>query len=74
MPAAAGVALGLWTPATQTVAEATPNRDRVARGVTSKGTVTLTYKNRGAARTLYLAVTLATRAPDATYSIAVTAR
>ena len=74
VPAAAGVALSLWTPATQTVMEATPSRDRVAHGFTSKGTVTLAYKNTGRARTLYLAVTLATRVPDSTYSIAVTAR
>ena len=68
------MALGLWTPATLTVREATPTKDRVAHGVTSKGTVTLTYTNTGAARTLYLAVTLATRVRDSTYSIAVTAR
>ena len=36
--------------------------------------MTLTYKNPGVARTLYLAVTLAPRVTDATYSIAVTAR
>jgi hypothetical protein len=74
VPAAAGVALGLWTPATQTVMEATPSKDRVARGFTSQGTVTLTYKNIGAARTLYLAVTLAPRVRDSTYTVDVTAR
>ena len=36
-----GSALGLWTPATQTVMEATPTKDRVAHGVKSNGTVTL---------------------------------
>ena len=74
VPAAAGVALGLWTPATQTVMEATPNRDRVGHGVSAKGTVTLTHTNTGAARTLYLAVTLATRVRDSTYGIAIVAR
>jgi hypothetical protein len=74
VPAAAGVALGLWTFSTLTVTEATPTRDRLAHGVASKGTVTLRYRNPGAARTLYLAVTLATGAHDATYKLAVVAR
>ena len=54
--------------------EVTPNSDRVAHGITSKGAITLTYKNPGRATTLYLAVTLATSVRDATYTIAVTAR
>ena len=74
VPAAAGVALGLWTPATQTVLEATPTKHRVASGSRSNGTVTVAFKNTGAARTLYLAVTLAARVSDATYKIAVSAR
>ena len=36
-PAAAGVALGLWTPATQTVTEATPNSTGLPRGVAVEG-------------------------------------
>jgi subtilisin family serine protease len=72
--AAAGVGLALWTPATQTVTEATPTKDRVAHGLKSSGTVTLAYKNTGVARTLYLAVTPAPRVRDATYTIAVSAR
>ncbi len=47
VPAAAGVDLGLWTPATQTVLEATPSKDRVATAARSNGTVTVTYKNTG---------------------------
>ena len=54
-------ASALWGPATQTVREVTPNSDRVAHGITSKGAVNLTYKNPGRATTLYLAVTLATQ-------------
>lgn len=73
-PAAAGVALGLWGPTTQTVTQATPNSNRLARGITTKGTVSLTFKNSGAAKTVYLAVGLATGVRDATYRIAVTAR
>ena len=60
--AAAGVALGLWTPATQTVTGGDADQDRVARGIQVERPVTVTFKNTGAARTLYLAVTLATRA------------
>ena len=74
VPSAAGVSLGLWAPATQTVTEATPNRNRLARGVSTKGTITLRYKNPGAARTLYLAVALAAGVRDATYKLAVVAR
>ena len=72
--AASGAALALWGQATQTVMEETPNSNRLARGVSSKGIINLTYKNNGRAKTLYLAVTLAPRVPDATYTIAVTAR
>jgi len=56
------------------VLEATPTKHRVATGSKSNGTVTVTFKNTGAARTLYLAVTLAARVSDATYKIAVSAR
>ena len=69
-----GVALGLWTPETRTVLEAKPAKHRVAIGSKANGLVTVTYKNNGAARTLYLAVTLAARATDATYKLAVSAR
>ncbi len=72
--AAAGVALGLWAPTTTTVTEATPNKNRVARSLDTNGTVTLRYTNPGPAKTLYLAVSLATRVRDATYNIAVVAR
>jgi len=71
--AASGTALALWGPVTQTVMEVTPNSNRVARGVSSNGTINVTYKNNGTAKTLYLAVTLAPRVRDATYTIAVTA-
>jgi hypothetical protein len=66
--------LALWGQGTQTVREVTPNNDRVAHGIASKGVVTVTYKNPGRATTLYLAVTLASSVRDATYTVAVTAR
>ena len=72
--AAAGVALGALGPGDPDRDGADAEQQPVARGVSAKGTVTLTYKNTGAAKTLYLAVTLATRVRDATYTIAVTAR
>ena len=71
---AAGVALVLWGSATQTVTQATPNGNRLARGIAAKGSVTLTFKNSGAAKTVYLAVTPATGVRESTYKLAVVAR
>ena len=48
--------------------------DRLARS-TTKGTLeTITFQNPGAAKTVYLAVTLAKGTRDATYPITVTGR
>ena len=71
---AAGVDLGLWGSTTRSVTEAGPGKDRLARGKTAGAAESVTYKNPGAAKTAYLAVTLGTGARDATYRIAVTAR
>jgi hypothetical protein len=42
--------------------------------VTKTGTETVTYKNTGNAKTVYLAVTLAKGSRDADYSVSVAAR
>ena len=71
--AAAGVDLALWAPATTSVV-GSPARDRLARGTTSDAIQSLTYKNPGAAKTAYLAVSMQKGVTDATYRIAVAAR
>jgi Subtilase family len=73
--AAAEVDLGLWDPATNSVTErGGPGSDKLARGTTQGSLESLTYKNSGAAKTAYLAITLATGTRDATYRINITAR
>ncbi len=71
--AAAGVDLGIWAPTTTSVTRS-PGKERLARGNTSGTLHVVTYKNTGAAKTAYLAVTLAKGIRDATYRIAVAAR
>lgn len=71
---AAGVDLSLWASATRSVLESSPGKDRLARGKTAGAVESVTYMNTGAAKTLYLAVTLGTGSRDATYRIAVAAR
>ncbi len=71
--AAAGVDLGLWAPATTSVTHGLA-KDRLARSTASGAIESLTYKNPGAAKTAYLAVTMQKGILDATYRIAVTAR
>jgi subtilisin family serine protease len=72
--AAAGVDLALWRPATTSVTEPTPGRDRIARGTTQQSVETLTYQNTGPAITAYLAVTLGTGTREASYPINIAAR
>jgi len=71
---AAAVDLGLWAPATRSVLESSPGKDRLARGKTEGAVESVTYENPGTAKSIYLAVTLATGTKDATYRIAVAAR
>ena len=71
---AAGVDLTLWSSTTTSVTERNPGKDRLARGVTTGAAEGVTYKNTGAAKTAYLAVTLGTGSRDATYRIAVATR
>ncbi len=72
--AAAAVDLALFGPETTSVTGAGVGRNRLARG-TTKGTLeTVAFKNTGAAKTVYLAVTLARGTRDATYPITVTGR
>jgi hypothetical protein len=66
--------LTLWARTTATVTEPSPGKDKLARGVTKGATETVTYLNPGAAKTVFLAVTLGKGTRDATYTIAVTAR
>ena len=73
---AAGVALGLWTPATQTVMEATPNKNRrgARRHVEGRRSPSR-YKNTRCGDGRSTSRSRSRRARrDATYSIAVTAR
>ena len=72
--AGASVDLGLWGLATTSVTELGPGKDRLARSTTRGALESITFKNAGAAKTVYLAVTLAKGTRDATYSIAVAAR
>jgi hypothetical protein len=73
--AAAAVDLGLWDPATNSVSErGGPGSNKLARGTTQGSLESLIYKNSGAAKTAYLAITLATGTRDATYRIGITAR
>ena len=51
-----------------------PGKNRLARGVSKAATETVTYKNPGVAKVVYLAVTLAKGSRDATYRVAVTTR
>jgi hypothetical protein len=71
---AAAVDLALWSNGTPSVTVPSPGRNRLARGVTKSGAETVTYKNPGAAKIVYLAVTLAKGSREATYRVAVTAR
>jgi len=71
---AATVELALWSNGTPSVTVASPGKNRLARGVTKTGTETVTYKNTGNAKTVYLAVTLAKGSRDADYSVSVAAR
>ena len=71
--AAAGVDLGLWGPSTTSVTERSPGKDRLARGTTQGAAESITYRNAGAAKTAYLAVTLGTGTRDATYAISIAA-
>jgi hypothetical protein len=66
--------LTLWARSTSAVAEPSPGKDRLARGVTKGANETVTYLNPGAAKTVFLAVTLGKGTRDATYKVAVTAR
>ena len=72
--AAAGVDLALWRLTTTSVTGRSPGADRIARGTTQGSVESMTYKNAGAARTAYLAVTLATGSRDSTYRIGIAAR
>jgi hypothetical protein len=69
----AAVDLTLWSSGTASVTEARPGSDRLARGVATSATETVTYRNPGAAKTVYLAVTLAKGSRDATYRVTVAA-
>ena len=64
----------MWASSTSTVTEPSPGKDRLARGVTKGANETVTFLNPGAAKTVYLAVTLGKGTRDATYKVAVTAR
>ncbi len=72
--AATSVDLTLWGPETTSVTERAPGRDRLARSTTKETLETVTFQNPGAARTVYLAVTMAKGTRDATYPITVTGR
>jgi subtilisin family serine protease len=72
--AAASVNLGLWGPETVRVTEQAAAPGRLARSTTKGKVETITFRNAGAAKTVYLAVTLAKGTRDATYPITVTAR
>jgi hypothetical protein len=72
--AAPAVDLGLWGPATTSVLERSPGKDRLARSTTNGAVESITFANTGAAKTIYLAVTLAKGTRDATYPITVAAR
>jgi len=71
---AAAVDLALWSNGAPSVTLPSPGKNRLARGVTTSGSETATYKNPGNARTVYLAVTLAKGSRDANYRATVTAR
>ena len=71
---AAAVDLALWANGTPSVTIPSPGKNRLARGVTKATTETVTYKNPGAAKIVYLAVTLAKGSRDASYSVSVAAR
>ena len=71
---AAGVDLGLWAATTRSVGESSPGKDRLARGKVAGAVESVSYKNPGSAKTIYLAVTPGAGTRDATYRIAVTAR
>jgi hypothetical protein len=68
------VDLALWSNGTPSVTIPSPGRNRLARGITKTGTETVTYKNPGAAKVVYLAVTLAKGSREATYRVSVAAR
>jgi hypothetical protein len=72
--AAPAVDLGLWGTATTSVLERSPGKDRLARSTTTGAAESITFANAGAAKTIYLAVTLAKGTRDATYPITVVAR
>ena len=72
--AGATVDLALWSNGTPSVTIASPGKERLARGVTKGGTETVTYRNPGAAKVVYLAVTLAKGSRDAIYRVAAAAR
>ena len=71
---AAAVDLTLWSGTTPSVTVPSPGKDRLARGVRKAGTETVTYRNPGSAKIVYLAVTLAKGSRDASYSVSVAAR
>jgi len=66
--------LALWSRTAATITGTSRGKGRLARGRTQGSTETMTYVNKGAATTAYLAISLATRARDATYRVTVTAR
>ncbi len=70
---AAAVDLALFAPSTRSVTEVRPGSDRLARGTTKGAVETVTYANPGAAKTVYLAVTLASGTREATYRLNVAA-
>ena len=71
---AAAVDLALWSSTAPSVTQGNASRTRLALGVTRGSVETVTYKNPGAARTAYLAVSLGKGNREATYSVTVAAK
>jgi hypothetical protein len=71
---AAGVDLALWSSSATSVTAGSAGTNRLARGVTAGASESVTYRNAGVAKTVYLAVTPGAGTRDATYRIAVSAR
>ncbi len=72
--AAASIDLALWGPETSSVTGPGAARNRLARSTTTGTLETVTFQNTGAAKTVYLAVTLAKGTRDASYPLTVTGR
>ena len=71
LTADANLGLGLWKKGTVSITERNVGTDRLARATRPGTTKRLTYVNRGAGRSAYLAVVFPSHGDEATYRLRV---